>query len=503
MAGLMLAFALRLPLVLALAPSLAAQEPAPRAGWTPAKRTAAAAVDQRVEVLDDAARQIWSFAELALKETRSSKLLADLLEKEGFRVERGISDMPTAFVASYGSGKPVVAFLAEFDALPGLSQKAVDHVEPIAAGGSGHGCGHNLFGTGSVGAGLALMRTMEAYKIPGTVRVYGTPAEEHGIGKVFLVRDGWFQDVAACLSWHPSDEYQVSMQPSKALRSFEITFHGRSAHAAAAPWKGVSALDAVEAFTTGVNLLREHVPETARMHYVIPDGGDAPNVVPALARVWMFTRGKDWDEEEAVYQHVRKIVEGADLMAWGEEYGKTESGFRPAEVRVLTGLYHYNPNEALARAVHANLELVGPAKHDEAEQEFARNLQRAFGVEPAGYSEEIRPFDPHAAPEPGGSTDVANVSWVCPTIDLDVANWPIDVPAHSWASTAASGTSAGVAAMHVAAKVLACAALDVLSDPQLVEAARAELAKSVEKRPYVSPVGPDDVPALPSSLVGD
>jgi aminobenzoyl-glutamate utilization protein B len=333
--------------------------------------------------------------------------------------------------------------------------------------------------------------------------VYGTPAEEHGIGKVFMVRDGLFDDVDACLSWHPGDENGVSVLPSKALRSFEVTFHGRSAHAAGAPWQGVSALDAVEAFETGINLLREHMPETGRIHYVVSDGGEAPNIVPSRASVWLFTRGKDWPEEEQIYQHVLKIVEGADLMSWGEEHGKPERGYRPAKVDVFTGLYHYNPNHAAARLMHANLVLVGPAAYDEDEHAFARRLQTAFEVPPAGMHDTIAPFDPDAAPEPGGSTDVANVSWVCPTIDLSVANWPERVPAHSWASTAASGSSAAYKAMLVASKVMAAAGVDVLTDPDLVRAMRAEFKEKSKGFPYVSPVGPEVMPSLPSHMRGE
>lgn len=473
------------------------------AGWTDAKRSAAAAVESNAHALNDASQRIWRFAELALHEERSSAVLVDVLKRAGFEVETGVSEMPTAFLATYGSGKPVVAYLAEFDALPGLSQNAEPRIAPIAPGESGHGCGHNLFGAGSVGAGLALKAAMEAHDLPGTVRVYGTPAEEQGIGKVFMVRDGLFDDVDVCFSWHPGDENKVSLQPTKALRSFEVTFHGRSAHAAGAPWHGVSALDAVEAFTTGVNLLREHMPESARVHYVITAGGDAPNVVPAEARIWVFTRGKDWFEQEELYRHVEAIVRGADLMAWGEEHGDPESGFRPARIDMLSGLYHYNPNEAAGRVMHANLTLVGPAEYSEEEQQFARELQRAFGLEPLGMHTEVRPFDPNAAPEPGGSTDVANVSWVCPTVDLDVANWPLEVPAHSWASTAASGSGGGHRAMLVAAKVLACSGVDVLADPALATAMRAEFEQKTAGRGYVSPVGPNDHPRTPSHQLAD
>lgn len=467
---------------------------------TPAKASIQSTVEQHAGAWVEASREIWGHAELALKEHRSSARLAELLEAEGFALERGVAGMETAFVASFGSGRPVVAYLAEFDALPGLSQAVAPAPEAIEAGANGHGCGHNLFGVGSAGAGIALKRAMEQHGLPGTVRVYGTPAEEHGVGKVFMVRDGLFDDVDACLSWHPSDENEVSLQPSKALRSFEVTFHGRSAHAAGAPWKGVSALDAVEAFTTGVNLLREHMPETARIHYVVTEGGDAPNVVPARARVWVFTRGEDWDEQERVFRHVEKIVAGADLMAWGEEHGDADAGYRAPLVQVFTGLYHYNPSRVAAELLHANLALVGPAAYTAEDHAFARRLQEGFDVEPLGFHDAVHPFDPEAAPEPGGSTDVANVSWVCPTIDLSVANWPLGIPAHSWASTSASGSDGGMKAMLIAAEVLACAGVDVLTDPEAVDAMRAEFEQASATFPYVSPVGPDDVPSLPSHL---
>ena len=490
-------------LVLSLAPAAGVPLQDGALAWTAEKRTAAAAVEARAETLVAASRRIWEYAELALKERRSSELLAELLEAEGFQVERGVSDMPTAFVASFGQGRPVVAYLAEFDALPGLSQKVASEAEALVPGAGGHGCGHNLFGAGSVGAGIALKEAMQAHGLKGTVRVYGTPAEEQGIGKVFMVRDGLFADVDACLSWHPSDKNEVSVQPSKALRSFEVTFYGRSAHASGAPWKGVSALDAVEAFETGINLLREHMPETARIHYIVSEGGQAPNVIPARARVWLFTRGKDWPEQEQVFHHVLKILEGADLMAWGEEHGLVENGYRAPEIDMFTGLYHYNPNHAAARALHANLVLVGAADYTEEEDDFARRLQAAFDLEPVGMHAVVDPFDPDAAPEPGGSTDVANISWVCPTIDLSVANWPVDVPAHSWASTAASGSSAGFKAMLVAAKVLAAAGIDVLADPELVQAMRTELEAQAKEFPYVSPVGSDVRPSLPTHMRGD
>lgn len=468
--------------------------------WTPAKRTAAAWVDENGDRIVGVSQRIWDLAEIALKETESSGLLAQVLREAGFEVETGVAEMPTAFVASYGSGAPVVALLAEFDALPGLSQKVTSEVAPRVPGAAGHGCGHNLFGAATVGGALALKAAMDQHNLEGTLRVYGTPAEEQGIGKVFMVRDGLFDDVDVCLDWHPANENRVRLQPSKALRSFEVTFYGRSAHAAGAPWEGVSALDAVEAFETGINLLREHMPETARIHYVVTQGGGAPNVIPAKAAVWLYTRGKDWPEEEKVYQHVRAMVEAADIMAWGEEHGKAEAGFRPASVTMFTGLYDYNINREAAKLVHANLELVGPPRFTDEEQEFGRRLQKTFGVEPSGMHAEIKPLDFDAPPESGGSTDVGNISWVTPTIGFGVANWPQNIPAHSWASTAASGSSGGYRAMLVAAKVLALSGIDVMTRPDAVRAMRREFDDSLEGFDYDPPVGEDDHPALPSHL---
>ena len=471
--------------------------------WTPAKKTAAAAVDKNAEIIHQASQKIWELAEIALKEHESAKILADILEKNGFKVERGVSQMPTAWVAEYGSGKPVVAYLAEYDALPGLSQKATSNREARVPGAGGHGCGHSLFGAGSVAGALALKEAMDKHGLKGTVRVYGTPAEEQGIGKVFMVRDGLFNDVDACLSWHPSNKNQVKTQPSKALRSFEVTFYGRSAHAAGAPWKGVSALDAVEALTHGVNMLREHMPESGRIHYIVSNGGGAPNVIPAKASVWFFTRGKDWPEQEKIYNHVKVMVKAADMMAWGEEYGDESADFKPAEITMFTGLYDYNINRDVAAVVQSNMELVGPATYTDDEHQWGRDLQKAFGVKEQGFHQDVIPLDFNRSPAPGGSTDVANISWVAPTVDFGFANWPMDIPAHSWASTAATGYSAGFKAMHTASKIMALSGIDILTGKDKVKKIRASFEKSVANFDYAPAVGPNDKPQLPTHMRED
>src|SRR5688572_24057016 len=334
--------------------------PSANPGWIPIKIAASQSVDRLAEDYIALSTKIFDEPELALKETRSSKALADLIEKAGFKVERGVAGMDTAWVATWNcmGGGPTLALLSEFDALPSLSQQGASPKQAaVAAGEPGHGCGHNLFGVASLAAAVALKEALQFEPHPATIKLYGTPAEEQGIGKIFMVRDGLFDGVDACLSWHPGDKNEVHMQPTKACISFETTFHGRSAHASAAPWDGVSALDAVEAFEHGVNLLREHMPETARIHYVVTEGGKAPNVIPNRARVWMYVRGKDWPEAEKVYAHVEKVIAGADLISWGEEHGLETSGYRAPEIARLSGLYEYNINVAGSEAMQKNLEL--------------------------------------------------------------------------------------------------------------------------------------------------
>ncbi len=467
---------------------------------TKVKKTASGWVDKNSKTIQKASKTVWDYAEIALKEHRSAELLSGMLEEAGFRLERGVSDMPSAFVAEYGSGKPVIAFLAEYDALPGLSQKVKTSIDPVMTGAGGHGCGHSLFGAGTIGGALALKSAMDRHKLKGTIRVYGTPAEEQVVAKVFMVRDGLFDDVDVCFDWHPSSKNRVSVLPSKALRSFEVTFYGRSAHASGAPWEGVSALDAVEAFETGVNLLREHMPTTGRIHYVVTDGGGAPNVIPAKASIWMYNRAKDWPEVMKIYRHVETIVKAADMMAWGEEYGNPKSGFKPADINMLTGVYEYNHNHEVAKIVHANLSLMGPTKYTKAEEKFARDLQEAFGVDVEGYHTEVEELNLDPPRESGGSTDVANISWVTPTAGFGVSNWPQNIPAHSWASTAASGSEPGLKAMLKACKVLAFNAIDVMTDPSLLEPVKKEFAESVKAFDYEPPVGPEVKPGLPSHM---
>jgi aminobenzoyl-glutamate utilization protein B len=426
---------------------------------------------------------IWGFAETALGETRSAALLAGYAEGQGFRVERGVAGMPTAFVASYGEGRPVVAVLGEYDALPGLSQKAVPERAPLQSGAPGHGCGHNLFGPASLGAAVAVKELIAAGELSGTVRFYGTPAEEAVGGKVYMTRDGLFRDVDVALAWHPADRTHADMTSGQALVDLSVGFEGRTAHAAFDPWNGRSAVDALELFTHGVNLMREHVKPTVRMHYAIVDGGDVPNVVPDHARVWIWARDFERKGVDEVLARLRQVAEGAALMA-----GVTHT------LAVQAGDYEILVNEAGARLLDANLRWLGPIAYTPEEQAFAKALQAAAGVEPRGMESEIGAL--LGQEKEGGSTDVGDVSWNVPTLHVSVATAPRGVPWHAWPVVAAGGTSIGHKGMLAAAKTLAATLVDLLDDPAARAAVRAEFEEKTRGFVY-KPLVPDGPPSLP------
>jgi len=434
-------------------------------------------------------RSLWTYAETALRETQSAALLADVLEAEGFSVERGVAGMPTAFVASYGSGDPVLGILAEYDALPGVGNAPVPRKEARDdAVTSGHGCGHNLFGAGSVGGALAIKRVMAAQGLSSTIRLYGTPAEETVVGKVYMAKAGVFDDLDAVLEWHPDTETKVGNQTGRAMNNFEVEFFGQAAHSSADPWNGRSALDAVELMNYGVNLMREHVNPTARIHYVIPSAGEAPNVVPEYAKVWYFVRDVDRPSVEKWYAWILKIAEGAALAT------RTEH-----TVFLTTGVHEYNLNRPLQAALQRNLEHVGPPPFTDEEQAFARALQQFLGIEEKGYDAEVKPLADEPEPVSGGSTDVAEVSYITPTAGFGVTTAATEVPWHSWATTACHGTDAGVKGAVVAAKVLALTGIDLLTDPNLLREAAAFFREITEGKPYTSPIPQDQAPPLPSS----
>ncbi len=449
------------------------------------KEEAVASIERHKTEIIALSDQVWAFAETALLEVRSAEALAAYAEKQGFKVERGIAGLPTAFVASYGEGKPVIGILGEYDALPGLSQKALASKEVLEAGAPGHGCGHNLLGTAALGAALAVKDLMAAGKLKGTIKFYGTPAEEAVGGKIYMVRDGVFKDLDVCLNWHPGDKTQVAVDSSQAIIDFIVEFSGRTAHAAADPWNGRSAVAALEFFTTGLNRMREFVRPTVRMHYSILSGGDVPNVVPAYAKLWCWLRDSKGAGVEHLLARVRKIAEGAALMAESE-----------AKITVQGGDWETLVNMAGAKVVFANLEWLGPVPFTAEEQEFAKEIQRATGVEPKGLDGKVQPWAaPKSDPE-GGSTDVGDVSWVVPMLGLSVTTAPLDAPWHAWPTVACSGMSIGHKGLVYAAKVLAATMVDLYEDAKTVQAIQAEFkekTKGIVYKPFI----PDGPPPLP------
>ncbi len=411
-----------------------------------------------IELADD----IFDYAELGYLESRSSARLAAHLEEAGFTVQRGVADIPTAFVAESGSGAPVLGVLAEYDALPGLSQAPVPTRQPVKTGAAGHACGHNLFGAASVTAGIALARWLEQSGMQGTVRVYGTPAEEGGSGKVYMVRAGLFDDVDTVLHWHPGDRNNASPESSNGNKSGRFEFHGVSAHAASSPERGRSALDGVEAMNHMVNMMREHVPSTARLHYVITEGGDAPNIVPAFAEVYYYVRHPRPDMVAELFERVVNAAEGAALGTGTE-----------MRYEVMHGNYPLLPSETLAAVVHEAMVSVGGFEYDEAERRFALAMRATLlgTLRDIGASAVIAPSQFR---QKMGSTDVGDVSWMVPTAGFTTATWVPGTPAHSWQATAAGGMSIGHKGMVMAARVLALTGARLYAEPSLIASAKAE-----------------------------
>ncbi|MBT1700857.1 amidohydrolase [Fulvivirgaceae bacterium PWU4] len=430
----------------------------------PAKEDIIKVIDSKYDVYASMAHKIWEFAEVGYQEEKSSAILQKELAKEGFKIEAGVAGMPTAFIASYGQGKPVIGVLGEFDALPGISQEAVPELKPIAGKEAGHACGHHLFGTASAAAAIAVKNWMIKNKIAGTLRFYGTPAEEGGSGKVYMVRDGLFKDVDAVLHWHPSAANDASAGSSLANKSGKFRFYGVASHAAGSPERGRSALDGVEAMNNMVNMLREHVPQETRIHYVITSGGEAPNVVPAYAEVYYYVRHPRRDEVKSIWERVEKAAQGAALG----------TGTR-VEVEVTGGVYDLLPNETLARLMDANLRTVGGYTYTEQEKEFGQKIQQSFtGKIPSlEITNQISAFQMRGGL--GGSTDVGDVSWVVPTAGLGTATWVPGTAAHSWQAVAAGGMSIGHKGMMVAAKTIALTLTDLFTNPEQIQKAIKEL----------------------------
>jgi len=441
------------------------------------QQSALAAIDELSETVKTVNRQIWQFAEVGLQETRSAALLSDQLESAGFTVRRGIAGMPTAFMASYGSGKPVIGLLAEYDALPGMSQSVAPIRKPVSPQAPGHACGHSGLGAGSLGAALAVKAAMQQHKLPGTIRLYGTPAEETVIGKVYMLLAGEFRDLDVCLHWHPSSRNEVWSGSSKALVSAKFHFAGTAAHAAGSPHSGRSALDAVELMNVGVNYMREHVQEDARLHYVITNGGGAPNVVPATATVWYYVRADSHHDVEQYYDWIRDIAKGAALMT------RTR-----LTVQVDTDCHELIPNTPLSELLHKNLHRVGPPSHTESEHAFARRLQQPlieqFGSKfPISIDSSIRSIAQSSKPSKG-STDVGDISWYVPTAGIRTTCLIAKSPGHSWQNVSCIGSSIGEKGIVYAARVLAVSMLDLLEQPTTISAARQDWKQRMKDRSY-------------------
>ena len=419
-------------------------------------------VEQRREQAIELAADLFDYAELGYLELRSAQRLSDYLDANGFRIQGGVADIPTAFVANRGRGSPVIGILAEFDALPGLSQAPVPQRQPIVADAAGHACGHHLFGSASTVAAVAIGDWLAATGTSGTVRVYGTPAEEGGSGKVYMTRAGLFDDVDIMLHWHPAARNVASPESSTANQSARFRFHGVAAHAASSPARGRSALDGVEAMNYMTNLMREHMPSNARMHYVITDGGRAPNIVPEFAEVYYYVRHP---RTAAVQELFARVVAAAEGAALGTE--------TRMEYEVMHGNYPLLRNDALAAAIHAHLTTLGGVHYDAAEIEFAKAIRKTFIGKPRALdtAQKIAPFEFR---QKMGSTDVGDVSWSVPTAGFATATWVPGTPGHSWQAVAAGGMSIGHKGMMLAAKVLAATARQLYQEPQLVDAAKAE-----------------------------
>lgn len=448
------------------------------------KREVIASIEKHKENLIQISDSIWALAETAFEESISAELLADYAESNGLMVTRGVANIPTAFTATYGSGKPVISILGEFDALPGLSQNTVPNKDPKIEGAPGHGCGHNMFGAASLGAAIAIKEQIEAGNIKGTVKFLGTPAEEKFFGKIWMVEAGLWDDVDVNVSWHPSAQIEADVQSGLSLIDFIVEFHGQAAHASADPWNGRSAADALELYTTGINYYREHIRPSSRIHYHIQDGGQVVNVVPDYAKIWVRVRDPKRKVMLPTYEQVKKMAEGAAIMA-NVDY----------KVSLVSGIYETLVNRAGGEIMQGNLELLGPITYTEEEIAFGKAIQKATGKPEVGMDAEIRPLRETEELPGGGSTDVGDVSWNVPNINLAVTVAPKDTPWHSWAVVACGGMSIGHKGMVYAAKAMGMTMLDLFKDPKLVEKVKEEFKTRKGDEKYEAMIdGPPPIP---------
>lgn len=452
---------------------------------TPRKEFLINSIDQHSEDLKKISDKIWEHAELALVENNSSQLLSDYAESQGFKVEKGVAEMPTAFIASYGSGSPIIGILGEFDALPDLSQKAIPKKTPLKAGNPGHGCGHNLFGVGSLGAAIAIKDLLQQNKIKGTLRFYGTPAEEAIGGKVYMARAGLFNDLDICLDWHPNAEIEASNQSSQAIIEVIVEFTGQAAHAAYDPWNGKSALDGLESFIHGINLYREHMKPSARIHYIIEKGGSAPNVVPDYARLNMYIRDATREGVFSIYERIQQMAEGAGKIA-----------DVTAKLSITSGYHEQLTNRTGAEVLQNQLALLGNMSYTLEEISFAKSIQKSLQMPELGIDGTIKPIRETLPFPEGGSSDVADISWITPEISLTVTTAPIGTPWHSWAVVACGGMSIGHKGMLYAAKALALTMGELFENQTLIKNIRTEFTKKRGNYVYKSII-PDGPPPLP------
>jgi len=459
-------------------------------------------IEENKERIIEISDRVWELAELGLVEFGSSKLLADELEKHGFDVKRGVAGMPTAFVATWGEKKPVIGIMGEYDALPGLSQKKVPFKAPLEPGKPGHGCGHNIHGASGMAAAIALKETMKKYGIEGTVKFFGCPAEENFSGKVFMVRDGCFRDVDAVISHHPGSMNAVSLKSCLALNSVKFHFYGKASHAGGSPNQGRSALDAVELMNVGVNFLREHVIQDARIHYIIEKGGEQPNIVPSYARSWYYVRAPERDQVEFIYNWILEIAEGAAMMT------RTE-----LKHEFMGGLYNLIPNRTITELIVDNMREIGTPEYGEEEMKFAEKIAESITPEMKieelrkskrpGWERLIDKLIDDEVPDPWGegevshgSTDVSDVSWQTPTVEFSTATWVLGTPGHSWQAVAQSGVGLGHKSLIFSAKVMAATAIDLLIDENLLNKAKKEHKQRIGDKKYEPPIPPEVKPPL-------
>jgi aminobenzoyl-glutamate utilization protein B len=450
----------------------------------PLKQTVQQSIDSRFAAMTDLSDQIWSFEEIAFQEVKSSAALSAYAEELGFKVTRGVGEIPTAFVAEYGSGSPIIGIMGEFDGLPGLSQNKVPYKSPLNEDAPGHGCGHNLFGVASLSAAGAIKDLIADGKIKGTIRFYGTPAEEKFFGKLWMIRAGLMDDVDIMMDWHPEDQTKTDVQKGLALVDFIVEFNGQAAHASADPWNGRSASDALELYTNGINYFREHVKPTVRMHYHIQDGGQVVNVVPDYSRLWVRVRDTSREGLIPVWKQVEKMAEGAAILANVSH-----------KITLVSGVHEILVNRKGSAAMQSNLESLGPISYTEEEQAFAKKIQEATGKPQIGLVSEIKPMEETLEHSMGGSTDVGDVSWVVPTIRMTATTAPNGTPWHSWAVVASGGMSIGHKGMGYAAKALALTMVDLYQNETLRNEIKAEFR--AKKGDYVyKGIIPDGPPPL-------